>query len=412
MGDKNSLAGISAKEGNFLKAFKEGYPLLLDEINLASPSVLQCIEEAIDSDILSIENSGFGFIRIEKHPDFALIATQNPNKGLFANKRQNLGKKFMSKFQVITFPEFTEEELKQIAIGLANNFGFKGDQRILFDLVNFHKKWSISEEIKNDVQCFTIREIAASVKAFSKGENIYDTVMTIYGARYEKNLKEKLEHLLRSFNSFKDIKSDDLIIPKNFPPCFENKSLLQAIKSVKFSLENNRNVIISGKEGVGKTQLALWFAEWYTKEKNINKKNIAYCLCTEELRCSDLIGRQNPTNKTEPGKDLIEWNNGYLTSTIENGGVVILDALDQAPTTVTERINSVLDKKYDEEDAIFEVPENPQKNEIKINPNFRLICTTDINKISQMSPAFINRFDVGIVNTRMRKLYCSLYTGS
>jgi len=59
---------------------------------------------------------------IKKHPDFALIATQNSNKGLFANKRQNLGKKFMSKFQVIIFPEFSKEELNKIAIGLANNF--------------------------------------------------------------------------------------------------------------------------------------------------------------------------------------------------------------------------------------------------------------------------------------------------
>ena len=113
VGDKTSLAGISSQEGNFLKAFKYGHPLLLDEINLASPGVLQCIEEAIDSGILSIEIPGFPLTPILKHPDFSLIATQNPNKGLFANKRQNLGKKFMTKFQVITFPEFTEDELKK-----------------------------------------------------------------------------------------------------------------------------------------------------------------------------------------------------------------------------------------------------------------------------------------------------------
>jgi hypothetical protein len=59
-----------------------------------------------------------------------LIATQNQNKGFFENKRQNLGKKFMSKFQVITFPEFSENELNQIAIGLANHFKFKGDKKI------------------------------------------------------------------------------------------------------------------------------------------------------------------------------------------------------------------------------------------------------------------------------------------
>ena len=405
VGDKNSLAGISSQEGHFLKAFKYGHPLLLDEINLASQAVLQCIEEALDSEVISIEIPGFPLTIIKKHPDFALIATQNPNKGLFANKRQNLGKKFMSKFQVITFPEFSEDELNKIAIGLARNFKFKGETKILEDLVKFHKKWASSEDIKDDVQCFTVREIAASVKAFSEGTNIYDTVMTIYGARYQKDLKLKLEKLLRSYDSFANIKPDELTMPENFPNCFKNRSLLEAIKSIKFSLDNNRHVIISGNEGSGKTQLALWFAEWYSKERNIKKENIFYCLCTEELKCPDLIGRQSPTNSSDPGKELIEWKNGFLSNAIENGGVVVLDALDQASATVTERLNGLLDQKYDDtEKAKFDVPENPQKPEIIIHLNFRLVCTTDINKINQMSPAFVNRFDVIVLEDQMESI--------
>ena len=382
VGDKNSLAGISSQEGNFLKAFKYGHPLLLDEINLASQSVLQCIEEALDSEVISIEIPGFPLTLIKKHPDFSLIATQNPNKGLFANKRQNLGKKFMSKFQVITFPEFTEDELYEIAIGLGKNFGFK-NEKVLEDLVKFHKKWSCIEDIKDDVQCFTVREIAASVKAFSEGMNLFDTIMTIYGARYQKNLKQKLIELLRKYDSFKDIQSEEFKIPNNFPNCFQNKSFLEAVKSIKFSIDNDRHVIISGIDGTGKTQLALWFAEWFGKEKQINKSNIFYCLCTDELKCSDLIGRQSPTNNIEPGKELIKWKNGFLSTAIENGGVVILDAIDQASATVTERINGLLDKKYDDtEEPKFDVPENPQKPEIFINKNFRLICTCDTNKIN------------------------------
>jgi midasin (ATPase involved in ribosome maturation) len=36
-------------------AFKYGQPLHLDEINLGSQAVLECIEEALDSEIISIE---------------------------------------------------------------------------------------------------------------------------------------------------------------------------------------------------------------------------------------------------------------------------------------------------------------------------------------------------------------------
>ena len=61
--------------------------------------------------------------------------------------------------------------------------------------------------------------------------------------------------------------------------------------------------MISGNEGAGKTQLALWFAEWFAKEKQIENSNIFYCLCTDELKCPDLIGRQSPTNNIEPEKN-------------------------------------------------------------------------------------------------------------
>ena len=94
----------------------------------------------------------------------------------------------MSKFQVITSPEFTEDELNKIAIGLGNNFGFK-EEKILEDLVKFHKKWSNIEDIKDDVQCFTVREIAASDKSIFRRNELFDTIMTIYSARYQKALK-------------------------------------------------------------------------------------------------------------------------------------------------------------------------------------------------------------------------------
>ena len=74
------MAGISSQEGQFLKAFKYGHPLFLEEINLASQVDLQCIEEALDSEVISIEIPGFTLTIIRKHPDFALIVTQNPNK--------------------------------------------------------------------------------------------------------------------------------------------------------------------------------------------------------------------------------------------------------------------------------------------------------------------------------------------
>lgn len=244
--------------------------------------------------------------------------------------------------------------------------------------------------------------------------NILDTVMTIYAVRYPKELKKEVKKLLLSFASFAKVKSEILQLPEGFPKCYETNELLNAIKSIKFSLDNNRHVIISGNEGSGKTQLALWFSQWYINEKSKqineenadgNKQKIYYCLCTEELKCPDLIGRQSPTNSTEPGSELIKWENGFLTEAIQGGGAVVLDCLDQASSTVTERLNGLLDQKYDDTTkAIFYVPENPQQDEIEINKNFRLICTCDITKVNQMSPAFVNRFDMIVLENQIEGL--------
>ena len=106
IGDKNSLSGIKIVDGPFYKAFKEGIPLILDEINLASEEVLQCIEDTLDSEEINIFSYGIGTISVKKKEGFCLIATQNPNKGNYMNKRQNLSKSFLSHFQIIKFPSF------------------------------------------------------------------------------------------------------------------------------------------------------------------------------------------------------------------------------------------------------------------------------------------------------------------
>ena len=95
IGDKESFAGIIFKPGLFIKAFTEGHCLLLDEINLASPPILQCIEEALDTKVLSIEMPGLPLQEFYMHKNFCLVATQNPNKGNFARKRNELKPQFL-----------------------------------------------------------------------------------------------------------------------------------------------------------------------------------------------------------------------------------------------------------------------------------------------------------------------------
>ncbi|KAK8841095.1 hypothetical protein M9Y10_027936 [Tritrichomonas musculus] len=192
--DVDSWAGLSMAIGPFRYAYENGCILLLNNINLASNECLKFIGDALDSKKISVEMPGMPLMEIPMHSDFRLIATQNPNKGLFAAKRQDLDPAFLSRFQIIDFPSFGKDELVEIAKGLTKSFHYNASDQFIQDLVDFHMTWSSRDDVKEDVQCFTIREIAAAVHALANGNNCYDTIMTVYGARYKKRQKENLKN--------------------------------------------------------------------------------------------------------------------------------------------------------------------------------------------------------------------------
>ena len=104
----------------FTEAFEKGYWLLLDELNLAPDNVLQAIEEALDTDMLKLHDSSEAsehVVTINKHPDFRLFATQNPNTGFFKGKRETLSASFLTRFQPLVYTELPEEDLRLVLQG-------------------------------------------------------------------------------------------------------------------------------------------------------------------------------------------------------------------------------------------------------------------------------------------------------
>ena len=399
-GDPDSPAGLKTIDGVFLRAFRDGYPLLLDEINLANESVLQFLLEAISSGVLSIIINGKGLQEINMHEDFCLIATQNPPTGMFAGKRNNFSIDFLAKFSKVKF-EIDLEELKEITKGSAKEFNYN-NEKVIDEMVKFHEKW-VSNYVKDDdVQCFTIRDILATIKLISENKGIFESINSIYGARYPKQMKLKLQEVLNEFPLLSQrLEGFKQILDENFPFCYDNETLIKTVNQCIFSLENGRNIIISGNEGCGKSFLSKMISKYYDSkhfEKNQLNNITNYCICTNKLECSDLLGNQKPSDKIQEGEEMLVWKNGFLTDGIKNGFTVVLDNINEAPSTVTERLNGLLDKTYDNKEAFFELPENPNENKIKINPNFRIICVCEYEKIKKMSPAFINRFDVIVLD--------------
>ncbi len=91
--------------------------------------------------------------------------------------------------------------------------------------------------IEDDVQMFTVREIAADIKALSIGMDPFETMLIIYGARYTKDKKEKMLSVLKSKDSFKDLDYLKIEIPKNFPKCYPSKTYVKQILLFFFHLK-------------------------------------------------------------------------------------------------------------------------------------------------------------------------------
>ena len=370
---------------------------------------------------------------------FKLIATQNPNKGKYKNKRQNLSQSFLSHFQIIKFPSFEIKELKIIAEKLFKSFEKdmkpqsssvneeknleEKDKKFISDLIDIHDEWTSSEEVKDSSTCFTIREIAASIRAYidENKKNGFKIVKVIYASRYQAEKKNKLLEIIGGKDSFKDDyikyknKQSVYKIPKEIKGLYENTNLKEILESAIFSLEKGRNIIIAGEGGSGKSYIARVITEILKNDNNNNsenKNNYYHFICTEETKCSDLIGYNTPKKEEEinyENNTIMVWKEGCLTKSIKEGKIFILDNLHEANSTITERLNSLLDKKYDENKEKnhinrFDIPENPLEGSIEINNNFRIIGICDLERIDKMSPAFLNRFDIIVLEDQLEEV--------
>jgi hypothetical protein len=288
--DPHNWGGFQFCSGPFVQAFSEGKCLLFDEINLASRSVLQCIEGAIDSKQISLEIPGISLVKYRMHPNFRLIATQNPNEGRFKMKRENLTLKLLSKFASVEFPEIQTDELLEIAQSQANCINYF-NQDVVKDLVLFHHEWSHREEVLQSCHCFTIREITGSILALKDSQNPYDVIMTFYGMRYPDKIRKLLIGLLQEKYPSLYFQPLAFSIPQKFPRCFQNSSLIRIVKFILTSFENKKNVLLIGKEGSGLTQIARWTAEFYsTIHSSDNTFQKSFCFsCTPETQISDLV---------------------------------------------------------------------------------------------------------------------------
>ena len=354
--NNENWSGFTFIDGPFVDAYTNGKVLLLDEVNLVQKSIIQCIQSALDSNEICIEISGRKMKKNQRHKDFKIICTQNPNSGSFASKREDLSE-FFQRFQIVNFDKFSNKELKDIAIGIAKKNKYS-KTNIVKNIGDFHYKWTETKESKKSPQCFTIRDLSSTICSLNKIEPS-EAILCFYGSRYEKNEKDFMKKMLLT-NEFKNLYKDEIIqeLPENFPKCYHSLTIKRAFHYSKIAFENGRHLLITGKQGNGLTQIAKWIAEYYSNQNN----NFCFVF-NPETTVSDLLGRYIPNSNTDTGNEIIEWKDGPLTNAIKNGLSGVFININTAQSKVIERLNPIIEPKDDENESFMLLQENGNEND-------------------------------------------------
>ncbi|CRG95848.1 dynein-related AAA-type ATPase, putative [Plasmodium gallinaceum] len=193
--DKNS-GNLIFEEGIFVKAVKNGYWLVLDELNLAPSEVLESLNRILDDnkELYIPELKCY----IKAHKDFMLFATQNPANNSYIGRKE-LSKAFRSRFIEFHISDFKIEELEII----------------------LHRRCTISPKIsKKMINVYTeLKNVKSNYNYFN------DNLMTLrdlikWGNRYPNNNLEAALHgyyiIAEKLRNEKDKETVKNILSKNF----------------------------------------------------------------------------------------------------------------------------------------------------------------------------------------------------
>ncbi|KAJ9193086.1 hypothetical protein DTO164E3_8051 [Paecilomyces variotii] len=391
------------QEGILVEALRNGYWIVLDELNLAPSDVLEALNRLLDDnrELFIPETQEV----VHPHANFMLFATQNP-AGLYGG-RKVLSRAFRNRFLELHFDDIPESELEYILkerSQIAPSFCSR--------IVSVYQKLSVlrqSNRLFEQKNSFaTLRDLFrwALRRADTREQLALNGFMLlaerVRNPQEREAVKKVIEDVMRV-----PIDEDAIYGPSQLQECFRGakrpptgivwtRAMRRLFILVSKAIENNEPVLLVGETGCGKTQLCQAIAEAHARELFIVNAHV-------NMETGDLIGAQRPLRnraaiekqlfqdlqvmlKTVPGLDsdvedkslndlrklylatspeqlqacspellqrirrnfarsnaLFEWSDGSLVSAMKTGQYFLLDEISLADDSVLERLNSVLE---------------------------------------------------------------------
>ena len=375
------------EDGPVVTAIRRGEILLLDEINLARPQVIESLNGLFDSGKLTLDDNDGEVVTV--HEESRIFATMNPSS---YSGRHAMSDAFKSRCTNIWVDEPSIEDLAQI---IQIKYPHVIPSKLLAELISSHlvlveltEQGKIGSEYGGLV--YTLRNLFRVIERYqhfkkksslSASQILHREFLEVYlGPIYkEEEVKIVQDSLLvtmpySSVDYYKDLELKitdtsfslgdvDVILPKKylndrrklideFEIVMTHRTKVVFYKMIK-ALELGEHVALVGERASGKTMLA----EFYAILKGQPFYREVFSEKTDNL---ELIGMHTPRG----------WQDGQLLKAGRPAtlpGIFLADEFNQANEALQERLNSLLDK-----DRKIVLAERGGE-EVVFHPDFRFI---------------------------------------
>ncbi|EMS12723.1 midasin, putative [Entamoeba histolytica HM-3:IMSS] len=376
--NKQSGFAFSFIEGDLVKALRNGYWILFDEINLASHDTLERISGLLDGESILLTEIG-DVTPIPRHKNFRLFANMNPPTDV-GKKDLAPVRDYLNRIGVQPPAEkIVQFHLK--AKQLAHDELFDGaGQRPLFSLRTL---------------CLALQYITDVTPFFGFERALYEGMSMSYLTQLNRISYPIMEKLINeTFNKtnnsgslpknkeyinyggyFIEKGDEEIKVDEKYILTETTKKRLESISRIVMS--KRYPILLQGPTSAGKTSLVEYLAK-ATGHRMVRVNN------HEQTDVQEYLGSYVPT---EDGK--LIFQEGILVEAVRKGYWIVLDELNLAPSEVLEALNRLLDFNRE-----LYIPETQET--VKPHPQFMLFATQNPPNTyggrKHLSRAFRNRF--------------------